>query len=115
MHGVHVGTRPSKVGQVSFEVGHLGDGLHLAKDAFLASAHDEFALMRTDGAEGTSPETSAMEVDGEFNHVECWDTLSFIFRVRQAGIGQVERYVQFALCHGWIGRIHHHGAVPGVL
>ena len=86
MHGIHIGTRSSKVTQIAFEVGHLGDGLHLSKDAFLASAHDEFALMRTDGAEGTSPETSTMEVDGELNHVESRDTLSFVFGVRQTGI-----------------------------
>ena len=115
LHGIHIGTRSSKVGEIALEVGHLGDGLHFFQDAFLASAHDELALMRTDGAEGTSPETSAMEVDGELNHIEGRDALAFVFGMRQTGIGQVERHIQLALRHRRVGRIHHHGAVASVL
>ena len=37
MHGVHVGRRTSKVAQITFEVGQLGDGLDFAEDAFLAA------------------------------------------------------------------------------
>ena len=35
--------------------------------------------------------------------------------MRQTGIRQVERHVQFALCHGWIRRIHYHRTIPRML
>ena len=114
-HGIHVGTRSAKVAQVALEVGHLGDGFHFLQDAFLASAHDELALMRTDGTEGTSAETSAVQIDGELDHVESRDALTFIFRVRQAGIGKVERHVELALCHRRVRWVHHYRAVAGML
>ena len=89
-HGIHVGTRASQVGEVALEVGHFGNGFDFAQDTFLASAHDELALMRTDGTEGTSAETSSMEVHGELDHVEGRDALALVLGVWQTGVREVE-------------------------
>ena len=114
-HGIHIGTRSAEVGEIAFEIGHLGDGLDFLQDAFLASAHDELALMRTDGTEGTSAETASMQVHGELDHIEGRDALALVLRVRQTGIRKVERHVEFALCHRRVRRVYHHGAVACVL
>ena len=114
-HGIHVGTRTSQVTQIPFEIGHFRNSFHFFENAFLATAHDELSLMRTDGAEGTSAKASAMEIHGELDHIECRYALPFIFRVRQTGIRQVERHIQFALCHRRVGRIHYDGAITCML
>ena len=106
-HGIHVGTGASQVREVAFEAGHPGDGFHLAQNALLAPADDEFALVGTDGAEGTSSEASAVEVDRELDHVIGRYALALVLRVRQPGVWEVERAVQFLLCHGRVGRIDH--------
>ena len=79
LHAVHIGRRASQIAQITLEVWQLRDGFHLFQNALLAAAYDEFALVCGDGAEGTSSETSAMQVDGELYHVVCRNTFSLVF------------------------------------
>ena len=115
LHGIHIGAGTAQVAQISFEVGHPGDGFHLAEDTILASADDEFPLVGGDGAEGTSTETSAVDIDRELNHVVSRNTFSLVFGMRQTGIRQIERVIQFALRHGRVGRIDYYRPVACIL
>ena len=87
LHAIHVGTGAAQVAQVALEVGQLHDGLHFAQDALLATAHDELSLMGGDGTEGTSAETSAMDVDRVFDHVVGGDALALVLGMGQARVG----------------------------
>ena len=49
-----------------------------------------------------------MEVYGELYHIVCRNALPFVLGMREAGIGQVERAVQFGLCQGRIRRVYDH-------
>ena len=93
--------------QVAFEVGHLGDGLHLAQDALFASGGDELALMGGDGAEGASAEASAVEAHGELDHLVGWDALALVLGVGQTRVGQVEGAVELVLSEWLVGGIDH--------
>ena len=115
VHAVHVGAGASQVAQVAFEVGHLGDGLHLLQDAFAAAAHDELALVCRYGAEGTAAEAPAVDVDGKLYHVVGRNALPLVLGVRHAGVGQVEGVVELGLREGRVGRIHHHGLLAYLL
>ena len=114
-HAVHICTGAAQIAQIALEIGKLLDGLHLAQDAFLGAADDELALMGRDGAEGTSAETSAMDVDRKLNHVIRRNPLSLVFGMGQTGIGQVEGMIQFGFCHGRIRRVNHHCTLPHTL
>lgn len=87
LHAVHVGAGSAQVAQVALEVGQLHDSLHLTQDAFLATAHDEFALMGGDGAECTSAEASAVDVDRVLDHVVGGDALALVLGMGQARVG----------------------------
>ncbi len=104
-HGIHVGRGSSHIAQVAFEVVHAGNLSYLAEDALLAAARNELALMGTDGAEGASAETSAVDIDRMLDHVVGRNALAFVFRVGQTGVGQVEGGIDFLGRHGRIGRI----------
>ena len=90
VHGVHVGRGTTQVAEVAFEIGELGDGLDLTKDAFLAAGGDEFALVGGDGAEGATSETATVEADGELDHLVGGDAFAFVFGMGQTGVGEVE-------------------------
>ena len=107
-HHVHVGAWSSQIAQVATEVRHLGYLLHLAQYALLRAAHDELALMRRYGAEGTSAKASAVHVHRELYHVEGRYALAVVFRVGQTCVGQVEAMVQFLCGERRVGRVHHH-------
>ena len=83
----------------------MGDGFYLAQDARFAPAHDEFPLVRRDGAESASTEAAAVEVDREADHLERGDAFAAILGVGEARVGQVETAVDLCGGHGWIGRI----------
>ena len=71
--------------------------------------------MCRDGAEGTATETATVKVDRELDHLVGRYGLTFVFRVRQSGIGKVEGGVEFLRCHGREWRIdHHHLAIHGL-
>ena len=115
MHHIHIGAWSTQVTQISFEVRHLPDGLHLSQDALLGTAHDELTLMSTDGAEGTSSEASSMHADAEFDHLVGRNAFSLIFWMWQSGVWKVEAVVQFLLCEGRVGRVYHHPLPVGLL
>ncbi len=110
VHGVHVGTRAAQVADVALEVGHLRDGLHLAQDARLRPAGDELALVRRDGAEGTTAEAAAMQGDGVAYHLVGGDALAAILGMGQARVGQVVDAVQLLGGGRRAGRVDHHRA-----
>jgi hypothetical protein len=102
MHGIHIGRRTTQVTQVPLEVGQLCDGFNLLQNAFLTARGDEFSLMGRDGAESTPSETASMQTYRELNHVVSRDAFSFIFWMRQTGVGEVEGVVKLVLCEGLI-------------
>lgn len=105
-HLVHVGRGTSQITQIPFEVRHFSDGFHFLENTFLASADNELSLMSRDGTESTSAKASAVDVDRELDHFISRNPLVFVFRMRKAGVRQVERHVQLSLRHGrirWIG------------
>src|SRR3712207_3906862 len=110
-HAVHVGRRTSQIAQVTFEVGQLCHFPHLFQDRLFAAAHNKLALMGGDGTESAPAEASAMDVDGELDHVVCRNPFAFVFGMGQTRIRQVERTVELFLAHGRVGRIHHDDAV----
>ncbi len=99
MHSVHVGRWAAQIAQVSFEIRHLDDFLHLLQNAFLASANHEFALVGRDGAERAAAETATMKVHGELDHLIRRNRFPFVFRMRQTRIRQVESRIQFLGSH----------------
>ena len=115
VHGIHIGTRSSQIAQITFEIRHFCNLFHFFQDAFLASADYELSLVGRNGTESTSAETSPVEIDGEFNHIISRDAFPFVFGMGQPGVWQVERHIQFALCHGRVGRIDHYGLVSHIL
>jgi len=68
-----------------------------------------FALMCRNGAECAPSETAAVHVDRVAYHLIGRDCLSFVARVRVAGIGQIERSVNLSGGHWRKHRIHLHG------
>lgn len=102
MHGIHIGRRTTQVTQVPLEVWQLCDGFNLLQNAFLTARGDEFSLMGRDGAESTPSETASMQTYRELNHVVSRDAFSFIFWMRQTGVGEVEGVVKLVLCEGLI-------------
>ena len=64
--------------------------------------------MSGNGAERTTTKASPMNIDGKLNHIIGGNPLSLIFRMRQAGIWQIERTVQFFLAHRWIRGIDYY-------
>ena len=55
------------------------------------------ALMRGNGAKGTTSETSAMHTHREFNHFERRNVFPFVAGMGKASIGEVERLVNEAI------------------
>ena len=107
LHHVHVCAGASQVAQVSAEVRHLRYLFHLAQDALFGAAHDELALVRRYGTEGTSSEAPPVHVHRELYHVVCRYALPLVFGVRHPCVGQVETVVQFLGGERWVGRVHH--------
>ena len=104
-HAIHVGRGSTQVTQVTFEVGHLHHLFHLAQDALLRAAGDEFSLVGRDGTEGASAKTATMDVHTELDHVVGGDTFPFVLRVWLTGVGKVERGVELLRGHwreGWV-------------
>ena len=64
--------------------------------------------MGRDGAEGAAAKASAMDVDGELNHVEGWDALALVFRVRQSCVGQVVGSIELFGREWRKRRVDHH-------
>ena len=115
VHAVHIGAGTAEVGEVTLEVGHLDDLLHLLHDALLGAAADELTLMGGDGAEGASAETAAMDVDAELNHVVGGNALTLVLGVRLTGVGQVERGIELLGSHRRVGGIDDNVAVGNTL
>ena len=59
---------------------------YLFQYRLFATADDKLSLMSRNGAEGTTAETSPVNVDGKLNHIVCRNPFPFIFRMRQPGI-----------------------------
>ncbi len=102
---------PPKSLRYPLKSGSCHDGFYFFQDTFLAAADDELSLMCGDGAECTTAKASPMDIDGELNHVICRYALSFVFGVRKACIGQVERTVNFFLTHRGVWRIDYYDFV----
>lgn len=114
-HGIHVGAGSAEVADIALEVRHLGDGLHLAQDRFGRAGGDEFALVGGDGAEGAPAEASAMKADGMANHLVSGNGFAAIARMRQAGVRQVKRGVDFGGGERRIHGVDLDGAAPVLL
>ncbi len=71
-----------------------------------------FPLVCRDGAECAATETAPVNIDGEFNHIIRRNSLPFVFGMRQPGIRQIERMVEFFLAHRRIGRIDYYHLIP---
>lgn len=67
--------------------------------------------MGADGAESATAEAPPVHVHRVANHFVGRDALALIARVRQPGVGQVERGIDFLGGHGWVGAIHLDGNV----
>ena len=106
VHSIHICRGSAKIGKITLEVGHFYHLLHLLYNALLRTASYELALMGTDCTEGATTKASTMHVDRELNHIVSRNALALIFRVRQTGVGQVERMVEFFGCHRRIRRIN---------
>ena len=61
-HAPHVGRWAAEVGDDTVEVVALHDGLHLAEDGGLAATGYLLALVRRNGAEGTTAKASTVDV-----------------------------------------------------
>ena len=55
--------------------------------------------MRRDRTESTAPKTSPVDVYRELDHLESRYRLPFVFRMGQAGVGQVERRIYLFFRH----------------
>ena len=115
VHHVHIGTGAAQVTEVAFEVGQLGYLPYLPKDALLGPAHDEFALVGADGAEGAASEAAPMHVDAELDHVIGGDALAVVLGMRQAGVGEVKAVVQLFLREWGEGGIDYDPFALGLL
>ena len=71
--------------------------------------------MGGNGTKGASAKTTTVQIDREFNHVECGNAFSFIFRMRHTRIGQIKRMIQFALAHWRIRRIDYYCFIACIL
>ena len=71
--------------------------------------------MRRDGTERASTETSAMDINGEFDHFVSGNDLIFIFRMRQTSVRQIERGIDFGSRHRRIRRIDNNRPFPRLL
>ena len=110
-HTVHIGRRPSEIGNISFEIMHLRNFADFLQYRLLAARCDELSLVRRDGAESASAEASAVHVHRMPYHLVGRYPLPFITRMRQTGICHVKRLVDLLGCHGREHRVHFHHAV----
>ena len=115
VHHIHVGRRSAEVREIALEIGHGNDLLHLAQDALFRAAHDEFALMGRDGAEGATAEAAAMDVDREFDHLVGRNAFPLVFGVWQSRVGKIKRAVDLRRCHWRERRVDHRPAVGHAL
>ena len=106
-HAIHVCRRTAKIAQIALEARHSHHFLHLPKDALLTSASDELTLMGGDGTEGTTAETTAMDVHGEFYHLIGRYRLPPVLRMGHACIRQIEGGIELFGGERGIGRVHH--------
>ena len=98
MHVVHVGARAAQIGNGTGKTVHLGNQIHFAQYAFSATARDELALVRVDGAKAATAKTSAVRVDAELDHVERrYVSALLVTRVRLASVGVFKAFVEFAV------------------
>ena len=106
-HAIHISRRTAEVGDITFEIFHLKDLLHLSHDRLLAARCDELALMRRYGTKRASAEASAMNIHRMTNHFVSRNYAAFrIFRMRQSSVRQVERSVDLRFRHRRIRRIN---------
>ena len=104
-HLVHIGRRTAQVAKIPFEIRQFHYCLYFFQYAFLAAADDKLALMCRNGTESTTAETSAMNVDGELNHIVCGYAFALIFGMRETRVRQVERTVEFRFRQGRLRRV----------
>ena len=115
-HVVHIGTRAAQIGDGAGESVHLRNQIDFAQNAFAATARDEFALVRVDGAKTATAKTAAVRVDAELDHVERRHVAALsVTRVRFAGVGVFKAFVEFAVFQRRVRRVNHHGLFRDIL
>ena len=85
VHGIHICRWTTQITEITFEVGHLCDGLDLFENTLLAARSDEFSLMGRNGTESATAKTAPMQTDGELDHLVGRDAFALVFRVGQTG------------------------------
>ena len=115
-HVVHVGARAAQIGDGAGESVHLRNQIDFAQDAFAATARNELALVRVDGAKTATAKTAAVRVDAELDHVERRHVAAFLVtRVRFAGVGVFKTFVQLAIFQRRVCGVNHHGLFRDIL
>ena len=71
--------------------------------------------MGRNSTECTTAKATSVQVDREFYHLISGYLLVFVFWMRQTGVGQVKRIINFSFRHGWVGRIHNKRFVVHIL
>lgn len=61
--------------------------------------------MCRDRAKCTTTETPTMDIYRKLNHIVCRNSLAFVFGMRQTGVGQIVRMIEFSFRQGWVRRI----------
>ena len=115
-HVVHVGARAAQIGDGTGKTVHLGNQIHFAQNAFAATACNKFALVRVDGAETATTETSAVRIDAELDHVERGHgSALFVTRVRFAGVRVFKALVQLAVFKRRVRGVYYDGLFCDIL
>ena len=106
---VHVGGRPTEVGDHTGEARHLvAHFLDLTDDRLVRTVLDDATFVLGDRAEGTATKAAAHDVHRKTDHLVGRDLLLAIRRVRHARIGHAEHVVHFLGSHGDGWRVEPH-------
>ena len=113
---IHIGSRPTKIGDGPGKARHLvADLFDLVDDRLVGAALDDAPLMLGDRTEGAAAETAAHDVHREADHVVGGNLRITIGRVRNPCIGQPEHIVHFLGAQGNRRRIEPHVPIPVTL
>ncbi len=105
MHSVHIGGRPSEIGDISLEIRHSRNAAHLVENRLLTPRGYEFALMSRYGAKRASTETASVKVHRMTNHLISRYAFAFIAWMWHTRISHVKRTVYFLGRHRRVHRV----------
>ena len=106
---IHVGSRPTEIGDGPGKARHLVANLFdLVDDRLMGAALDDATFVLGDRAEGATAETAAHDVHREADHVIGRNLRITIGRVRNPCIGQPEYVIHFLGAQGNRRRVEPH-------